>query len=97
MERLKSINRAEKLQIVFAGKAHPYDYEGKKIIQQIIQYSRELNPEIKIVFLENYNLELAKKIIAGVDVWVNTPMRPLEASGTSGMKAAHNGVLHSAC
>ncbi|MDI3543631.1 MAG: glycogen phosphorylase [Candidatus Atribacteria bacterium] len=94
MERLKSINRAEKLQIVFAGKAHPYDYEGKKIIQQIIQYSRELSPEIKIVFLENYNLELAKKIIAGVDVWVNTPMRPLEASGTSGMKAAHNGVIN---
>lgn len=94
MERLKSINRTEKLQIVFAGKAHPYDYEGKKIIQQIIQYSRELSPEIKIVFLENYNLELAKKIIAGVDVWMNTPMRPLEASGTSGMKAAHNGVIN---
>jgi len=94
VERLKKINRAGKLQIVFAGKAHPHDFEGKKLIQQIIQYSRELSPEIKIAFLENYNLEVAKKIIAGVDIWVNTPMRPLEASGTSGMKAAHNGVIN---
>ncbi|HXL02106.1 MAG TPA: alpha-glucan family phosphorylase [Candidatus Atribacteria bacterium] len=94
IERLKKINRAGKLQIVFAGKAHPYDFEGKKLIQQIIQYSRELSSEIKIAFLENYNLEVARKIVAGVDVWVNTPMKPLEASGTSGMKAAHNGVIN---
>ena len=94
IERLKRINQEGKLQIIFAGKAHPQDFEGKRLIQQIIQHSQKLSPEIKIAFLENYNLEIAKKIVAGVDVWVNTPMRPLEASGTSGMKAAHNGVIN---
>jgi starch phosphorylase len=94
LERLKRVKRKGELQVIFAGKAHPQDEEGKRLIQSIIQMAIQLKDEIKIVFLEDYNIEIAKKMVAGVDVWLNTPQRPLEASGTSGMKAAHNGVLN---
>ncbi len=94
LERLKRVKRKGELQVIFAGKAHPNDEEGKRLIQSIIQMAIQLKDEIKIVFLEDYNIEIAKKMVAGVDVWLNTPQRPLEASGTSGMKAAHNGVLN---
>jgi starch phosphorylase len=92
LERLKRATRGRKLQLIFAGKAHPRDLEGKNMIQQIHEYKTQLKNEIKVVYLENYNMEMAAKLTSGVDVWLNTPMPPLEASGTSGMKAAHNGV-----
>lgn len=85
---------AGKVQFIFAGKAHPKDEEGKKIIQKLIKMASELSGVVKIVFLENYNMELAALLTTGVDVWLNTPKRPLEACGTSGMKAAVNGVLN---
>ncbi|MGE0793097.1 MAG: alpha-glucan family phosphorylase [Candidatus Woesearchaeota archaeon] len=92
-ERLKFISNTKgRIQIIFSGKAHPRDIEGKHIIQHIANMTKNSNENLKIVFLENYNLEIAKKLVAGVDLWLNTPKRPLEASGTSGMKAAHNGV-----
>lgn len=93
IDRLKRIvDEVGPLQIVFGGKAHPHDNCGKEIIQKIIQYKNELKDQIKVVFLENYDRKLAKLFIPGVDVWLNNPQRPLEASGTSGMKAAVNGV-----
>lgn len=91
LERLLTIGEG-KIQLVFAGKAHPKDIPGKQLIQRIHQQIGALRDRIKIVYLENYNMELAYRLIPGVDVWLNTPMRPLEASGTSGMKAALNGV-----
>lgn len=94
LERLKKIHKKYKFQIIFAGKAHPKDEPGKKIIEEIFSYIRELKDEIKIVYLENYDMEIARKLISGVDVWLNTPQKPLEASGTSGMKAAHNGAIN---
>lgn len=94
LNRLKKVKRKGPIQIVYAGKAHPKDLEGKKLIKEIFEYIKALKNEIKIVYLQDYNLDMAKKIIAGVDVWLNTPQRPLEASGTSGMKAAHNGVIN---
>lgn len=93
IERLKRIGSG-KLQIIFGGKAHPKDMDGKKNIEQIVAKARELSEHIKIVYLPNYDMALGKLMIAGVDVWLNTPIRPREASGTSGMKAAHNGVLN---
>jgi starch phosphorylase len=93
MERLKRIG-AGKLQIIYAGKAHPRDEEGKRLIENIFSLSKLLKGKIRLVFIENYNMETALKLVSGVDVWLNTPLRPLEASGTSGMKAAHNGVLN---
>lgn len=80
------------IQIVFAGKAHPKDDIGKNIVREIVQYSNQLFGKVKIVFLENYNMWLGRLITSGVDVWLNTPLRPNEASGTSGMKAALNGI-----
>ena len=79
---------------LFSGKAHPADQGGQDLIRQIIQISRR--PEFigKVIFLENYNMEVAKKLVQGVDIWLNTPTRPKEASGTSGMKAALNGVMN---
>lgn len=89
------INIAQgKVQIVYGGKAHPKDFPGKEIIKKIINLSKGLKDKVKIVYLQNYNMDIAKKIVSGVDVWLNTPQRPLEASGTSGMKAAHNGVIN---
>ncbi|TFE72928.1 alpha-glucan family phosphorylase [Methylacidiphilum caldifontis] len=93
LERLNSIAKSVgPLQLIFAGKAHPKDEEGKKIIQRIHAIRHLLGPEIKLVFIENYDLALAKRIVAGVDLWLNNPQPPFEASGTSGMKAAINGV-----
>ncbi len=94
LERLREVNKTGRIQLVFAGKAHPKDIHGKEIIKEIYGYIKQLKNEIKIVYLENYNMEMAAKITSGVDVWLNTPLPPLEASGTSGMKAAHNGVLN---
>jgi starch phosphorylase len=91
LERLLDIG-AGKLQFVFGGKAHPKDEEGKQVIQRIIQQADKLHGKIELVYLENYNMEVAFRFIPGVDIWLNNPMRPLEASGTSGMKAALNGV-----
>jgi starch phosphorylase len=93
-ERLQKIAAAAGgLQIIFAGKAHPQDVPGKALIQQIFkdaaQYS---NGVLRIIYMENYDWDLGALLTAGVDVWVNTPRRPYEASGTSGMKAALNGV-----
>jgi starch phosphorylase len=93
IDRLKFIAQsAGPIQILYAGKAHPNDAGGKALIQRVIQAAAGLNHNIKIVYLENYNMALAKLITAGVDLWLNTPQRPQEASGTSGMKAALNGV-----
>ncbi len=92
--RLRSANRRGRIQIVLAGKAHPRDEGGKKEIQEIFEYIKALEDEIKIAYLQDYNIELAAKMVSGVDVWLNTPLPPYEASGTSGMKAAHNGVVN---
>lgn len=81
-----------KIQIVFGGKAHPKDQRGKELIKEIVTLSKKLKDQIKIVYLSNYDMVRAKMIISGVDLWLNTPRKPQEASGTSGMKAAHNGV-----
>lgn len=94
LQRLRRISRKTPIQIVFAGKAHPKDYSGKKIIEQIFSYIQKLKDDIKIVYLENYDLNTATMVVAGADVWLNTPHPPFEASGTSGMKAAHNGVIN---
>jgi len=80
------------LQIVYAGKAHPQDEAGKEQIRRIFQARDLLRDKIKIAYLSNYSMEIGKMMIAGVDVWLNTPQPPMEASGTSGMKAAINGV-----
>ncbi len=93
LDRLESIASSHgALQIVYAGKAHPEDHAGKKIIQRIIQISRQLPDCIRLVYLPEYDMDLARLLVSGVDVWLNTPRPPLEASGTSGMKAALNGV-----
>ncbi|MGE5555070.1 MAG: alpha-glucan family phosphorylase [Methanocella sp.] len=94
LERLRSIGQKAKLQAIFAGKAHPRDVGGKHLIEQIYSYGRQLKGDIEVVYLENYDMDIASKMVGGVDVWLNNPMRPLEASGTSGMKAAHNGVIN---
>lgn len=91
IERLERIGKG-RLQIIYAGKAHPKDEAGKFLIERIFVIKEKLKDSIKIVYLENYNIEVASKLVSGVDVWLNTPLRPLEASGTSGMKATHNGV-----
>ena len=96
LDRLAKIVNNEKypIQFVFTGKAHPADGGGQGLIKHIVEISRR--PEFlgKIIFLENYDMRLARHLIAGVDVWLNTPTRPLEASGTSGEKAEMNGVLN---
>jgi starch phosphorylase len=84
--------QAGPLQLVFAGKAHPRDLGGKQLIERIFAIARQVQGELPMVYLENYDMEMAKLMVSGVDLWLNTPQRPLEASGTSGMKAAHNGV-----
>ena len=93
IERLKKIAReVGPLQLVYAGKAHPRDEGGKAIIRKIFEAAAALASDVRVVYLENYDMVLGKLICAGVDVWLNTPLRPQEASGTSGMKAALNGV-----
>jgi len=94
LEKLKKISKKGQIQIIFAGKAHPKDFSGKRLIEQIFDYIKRLKEEIKIVYLENYDVNAAAMLVAGVDVWLNTPLPPQEASGTSGMKAAHNGVIN---
>jgi len=91
--RLKSISsKAGPFQVIYAGKAHPQDQGGKEVIKRIFQAKEALKKNIKIAYLENYDMEVGKMMTSGVDVWLNTPQPPLEASGTSGMKAAFNGV-----
>ncbi len=82
------------VQIVFAGKAHPHDDAGKELIRQIVHSARDENLRRRVVFLERYDMTLARYLVQGVDVWLNTPRRPLEASGTSGMKVLFNGGLN---
>ncbi len=94
IKKLRKIGNKNRIQVVFAGKAHPRDDTGKDMIEKIFQYSRELSDVMKIVYLPDYDMDMAKILTSGSDVWVNTPLPPLEASGTSGMKAAHNGVLN---
>lgn len=92
LSTLRAIAKARPLQFIFAGKAHPKDDPGKHGIQTILRAARELGDEVPVVYLTEYDLDLARTLVAGVDLWLNTPLRPLEASGTSGMKAAVNGV-----
>lgn len=89
--RLRAIAHLYGLQLVFAGKAHPQDEHGKAAIATVLGAARELD-DVPIVYVEDYDLDVARTVVAGCDLWLNTPQRPLEASGTSGMKAAHNGV-----
>ena len=93
VERLRRIAReAGKIQFIFAGKAHPRDWPGKELIKKVFTISNQLREDIKIAYLVNYDMEIAKMLVSGVDLWLNTPQKPLEASGTSGMKAVHNGI-----
>ncbi|MEE1173915.1 MAG: alpha-glucan family phosphorylase, partial [Paludibacteraceae bacterium] len=96
LERLAKIvnNPQYPVQFLFTGKAHPADAGGQKLIQNIVEISRRPEFVGKIIFLDNYDMALAKRLISGVDIWLNTPTRPLEASGTSGEKAEMNGVLN---
>jgi len=92
-ERLKQIaKKFGSIQIIFAGKAHPKDQSGKDSIKNIFSVMNSIDNNVKIAFIHNYDIKIAKMMVAGVDLWLNTPRRPQEASGTSGMKAAHNGV-----
>lgn len=92
-DRLRDIARKlGPIQIIYAGKAHPHDHQGKEIIRRVIESLRALAPDVKGLFLPEYDFANAQPLVAGVDLWVNTPVPPLEASGTSGMKAALNGV-----
>jgi len=92
LQRLRALARRHPFQLVLAGKAHPHDEGGKRLIAQLHEHARELADLIPIVYLPNYNLDVARLLVAGADIWLNTPLPPLEASGTSGMKAAFNGV-----
>jgi starch phosphorylase len=92
LERLKEIARNRSFQIVLAGKAHPRDDGGKRLIEQLHAQARALEGVVPVVFLPDYDMDSAQALVAGVDIWLNTPLRPFEASGTSGMKAAFNGV-----
>ena len=87
-------NKTRPVQFIFAGKAHPADNEGKQLIKDLIQFSQRENLQDRFIFLENYDIGMARMLVQGVDVWLNTPRRPQEASGTSGMKAAINGVIN---
>ncbi|MCF7956081.1 MAG: alpha-glucan family phosphorylase [Phycisphaerae bacterium] len=92
---IKLLSDSEKpIQFIFAGKAHPKDTAGKEIIRQIVHFAKQNNVCRKIVFLEDYDMDVARYLVQGVDVWLNNPRRPMEASGTSGMKAAINGILN---
>jgi len=95
-ERLARIlnDPARPVQIIYAGKAHPRDNAGKEYIQRIVSLARHTEFRRRLVFLEEYDLSVSRYLVQGVDVWLNTPMRPMEASGTSGMKAAANGTLN---
>jgi starch phosphorylase len=86
------IHRVGPLQIVYAGKAHPRDQMGKDLIRKVYAAGEALRDDMSVVYLEDYDMEIARYVCAGVDLWLNTPYKPQEASGTSGMKAALNGV-----
>ena len=93
IERLKKISsKVGPLQVIYAGKAHPQDQGGKELIKRIFRAKEALKKDVKIAYLENYDVKIGKLITSGVDLWLNTPQPPFEASGTSGMKAALNGV-----
>ena len=93
LDMLKKINKqVGKIQIIYSGKAHPNDVVGQTLISEVNKRIKKIAREIKIAFLENYDIEIAKVLVAGSDLWLNNPVAPNEASGTSGMKAAHNGV-----
>jgi starch phosphorylase len=94
LDELLQINSRHPFQLVMAGKSHPNDGSGKFLIRRIHDHIGELRHHMRIAFLPNYDMELAETLVAGADVWLNTPEPPLEASGTSGMKAALNGVLN---
>ena len=97
LERIKRIlmgNKDRKVQFIIAGKAHPKDIPGKELIRDINHFIREQGCEKQVVFVPNYDIHVARLLVAGSDVWLNTPRRPREASGTSGMKAAMNGLLN---
>ncbi len=96
IERLYSIlcNSTYPVQIIIAGKAHPRDEEGKKLIQELVSIAKEEHLRKRIVFLENYDMNIARYMVEGCDIWLNNPRRPLEASGTSGMKVIANGGLN---
>ena len=95
LDRLAAIvnNKERPVQFIFAGKAHPNDQPGQDLIKRIIEVAAMPQFSGKIIFLQNYDMELARRLVQGVDVWLNTPTRPLEASGTSGEKCVMNGVL----
>ncbi len=93
IDRLVAVNREFPFQVVMAGKAHPRDFDGKQRIVELHAHIRRLAPEIPIAFLPNYDMAMARSLVSGTDLWLNTPQPPFEASGTSGMKAAINGVL----
>jgi starch phosphorylase len=96
LERLTAIinNKDRPVQLVFAGKAHPRDHGGKELIAEILQFARRPELRRRVVFLEDYDMNVARYMLQGVDVWLNNPRRPLEASGTSGMKVCCNGGLN---
>jgi starch phosphorylase len=95
-ERLEAMITSEDrpVQFIFAGKAHPRDNEGKDLIKRIIEFARRTKVRPRIAFIEDYDINIARHLVQGADVWLNTPRRPFEACGTSGMKAAANGVLN---
>lgn len=92
LERLKNIAKQRRFQIIVAGKAHPKDQEGKRLIETLHGHIGDLAGSVPMAYLPDYDMKIALAMVSGVDVWLNTPLRPLEASGTSGMKAAFNGV-----
>lgn len=95
-DRLRAMldDRDRPIQFVFAGKAHPADDSGKELIRQIVSFSQGVEVRTRFVFVEDYDMALARSLVQGADIWLNTPVRPMEASGTSGMKAVLNGAMH---
>lgn len=96
LERLEAMicSKIQPVQFIFAGKAHPRDNIGKEIIKRVVDFAKMPSIRHRVIFLENYDINTAKHLVSGADVWLNTPRRPFEACGTSGMKAAVNGVLN---
>ncbi|VVB70547.1 Maltodextrin phosphorylase [uncultured archaeon] len=92
LERLKKISEKTRIQVILSGKAHPHDFAGKDFIRELVEDTKKLTGSVNCIFISGYSMDIAKKITSGVDLWLNTPLKPQEASGTSGMKAAHNGV-----
>ena len=92
LDRLRALSRRWPFQLILAGKAHPHDGPGKELIRSVHEHLRAIAPEVLSVFVPNYDMRIARLLVAGSDVWLNTPQPPMEASGTSGMKAAFNGV-----